>query len=1509
MIAGLVLAVLLVFGLYGGTARAQDGKDPAQWTFLVYLDADNNLEGVGIDDFLEMASVGSTANVNIVVQFDRISGYDSGYDDWTDTRRGRVNTGDTPTTAWGTSIGEVNMADKQTLINFVVWGMQNYPASNYAVVLWNHGGGWRDEDEADASDSEKNPLLKAVCWDDTSGGDSLYTKEVREALESIGTTVAPPALVGFDACYMGMIELAYELRNTTDVMVGSEETEPGPGWPYNTILGDLTANPAMGPAALGTVIVQRYYQSYGNSQTQAATDLSQMDTLAGQVDTLAQTLRTSWNTDTAACVAAAGNVMTAIDSAVIAEAHGTGWPGSHGLAIYFPTSGISTSYTGSVVLFPGATRWEEFLADYQSGMGGSWVADARAISQVYGITDNVDLYDFCQNLVDLAPDDLMVTPDEPFVSAGDPGGPFVPASKTYTLTNTGSGSLNWSANWTETGWLDVSQTSGSLNPSQSVNVQVSILAAANSLPEGVYTDTVDFTNQTSGIPQARDVTLRVGQIDYFTEQFSNGDNDLDGLTIIFTPDGSASHYSACRQPVPIWTNPAGGTVLSLGDDGYAQVVLSGLAPFYGVNYGSFYVGSNGYLTFEEADTDYSESLSDHFATPRLSGLFDDLNPSAGGAVSWKEDAGGVVVTYDQVPEYNTTNDNSFQMAISSDGTVRVTWLNVDATDGLAGLSNGNGVPADFLESDLSAYAACGAWPPTAYDVEELLPIGTSKTLALDAVDDGLPNPPGALTYIIETLPAHGTLEDAGGGLITTPHTPLASYGNQVIYTPNPGYNGPDSFTFKANDGGTPPDGGDSNIATCDLQITDCQIVSIGDGEVAWAFPLYTYYHDSRTQVIYRAEEIGTACIINQLSLDVASLPGQALENWTIRMKHTPLTQYGACAFEQGDWQIVFQDDIVVGETGALTFVFDTPFAYNGTDNLMIDFSHNNDYWTSYGTCLSTDTASIRSVYGYSDSNHGDPLDWEGSTEPTAYCSVLIPNIELEICPTGPHPPVALNGQATTCQASPVTVTLVGSDDGLPDPPAALTYIIETLPAHGTLTDPGAGAILAPLTPLAAYGDEVIYTPQAGYSGPDVFTFKCNDGGTAPEGGDSNIAVIDLDVLSLPAMPNNPLPQNGAENVPPEAVLSWNNPLKTGPAKSDPAPGATSDTPAAAVDTVVTSFVGRAPSNVAIFQDNDPWGYASNQDVLTANGISWTIFGSADMGTANLATFDKVIIASVQPSGFYDALEAHSAWFEAYVNAGGILDMHLASMSTSPAGGRVYPGGYEIAISTSELYQLVSIVDATHPVVNTPHAIADEDLDNWNFSTHGYISGHPVGAHEILEDTINGQPCAMESMLGIGRIFVTTQTMEWSGASTPYLENTILHDVNGADVLYDVYLDRVSPPTILAAENLVTASYDPQGLGCGTFYWQVVAKNQCGQVPGPIWSFRTASPLPGDFEPDCDVDLADVHYLLAHWLEDGCTDTAGDETDWCFGADLNRDGSVNLHDAALQASYWLEDLTP
>jgi len=183
----------------------------AEWTIMVYLAGDNDLEYYAINDFLEMASVGSTNDVKIVVQFDRIPGYDSRYGDWTTTKRYLVTQGMIPDYSNALmDIGEANMADPQTLVDFVTWGKNSYPANNYCVILWDHGSGWKFPDTG---------VTKWICGD-YSNGDVMEIYELRNALNTITNNGNYPLdLIGFDACLMQMIEIGYEIADYAGYMI------------------------------------------------------------------------------------------------------------------------------------------------------------------------------------------------------------------------------------------------------------------------------------------------------------------------------------------------------------------------------------------------------------------------------------------------------------------------------------------------------------------------------------------------------------------------------------------------------------------------------------------------------------------------------------------------------------------------------------------------------------------------------------------------------------------------------------------------------------------------------------------------------------------------------------------------------------------------------------------------------------------------------------------------------------------------------------------------------------------------------------------------------------------------------------------------------------------------------------------------------------------------------------------------------------------------------------------
>jgi len=215
---------------------------------------------------------------------------------------------------------------------------------------------------------------------------------------------------------------------------------------------------------------------------------------------------------------------------------------------------------------------------------------------------------------------------------------------------------------------------------------------------------------------------------------------------------------------------------------------------------------------------------------------------------------------------------------------------------------------------------------------------------------------------------------------------------------------------------------------------------IGTGANSWGYPLYSRYHDTRTQVIYPASELGRACTLNSLALEVTTPPGQTLENWTIRMQHTSLAEYPVSGeWESAGWTIVYQGNEPQGTTGWRTFEFSTTFDYNGTNNLLVDFSFNNDFYSSEGLCQSTDVGAYRSITYASDSKDGDPLSWSG-TSPTPVRIQTVPNVVLgtsypDLLPVSLSPTVTtpfVNGvwTGTVTVQEAVTNLVLRADDGL-----------------------------------------------------------------------------------------------------------------------------------------------------------------------------------------------------------------------------------------------------------------------------------------------------------------------------------------------------------------------------------------------------------------------------------------------------------------------------------------------
>jgi len=397
-----------------------------RWLVMLFQGADDNvLEKDIYIDLNEAEMVGSSADVMIVAQIDRYSGGYSGDGNWTETRRFIVQK-DNDLDRLGSqqvgSLGELNMASGQALVDFATWAIATYPADRYALIMSDHGmgwpGGWTDATPSGSWD-QAVPLEAAV-------GDMIYLYELDDALGRIRaqTGIDKLDVIGLDACLMAQLEVFTAIAPHARYAVASEETEPALGWAYTGFLQALEDDPDMDGARLSRAIVESYIDDdllIGSSRereqmsrdiTLTAVDLGAVAGLNASLNHLAyvfqdasqqviaagRTYARSYtsvfgssvppsfvdlgsmlevikqNNTAPAVNDAINSVLAAINQAVVAEKHGLQQEGSTGIALYFPNSELyrspvtgAQSYTAVAQRFAAESLWDDFLAFHYTG--------------------------------------------------------------------------------------------------------------------------------------------------------------------------------------------------------------------------------------------------------------------------------------------------------------------------------------------------------------------------------------------------------------------------------------------------------------------------------------------------------------------------------------------------------------------------------------------------------------------------------------------------------------------------------------------------------------------------------------------------------------------------------------------------------------------------------------------------------------------------------------------------------------------------------------------------------------------------------------------------------------------------------------------------------------------------------------------------------------------------------------------------------------------------------------
>ena len=245
------------------------GKEDS-WTLFVYM-CGSDLEsegGCASADIKEMISANESENVNIVIQT-------GGSNKWNkqnveSNRIGRYII-DNNNLKLIESHPDASMGDYKTLKSFLKWGIEKYPAENMGIIFWDHGGG----------------PIEGVCYNEKYDYDALSLSEIEMALESTSKKMTDKfEMISFDACLMSTMEVANMLSPYAEYMIASQQSEPGEGWEYKSVVNAITSNPSIKGDQFGKAIVDGFIKSvkenqYGDDEyaTLSVTDLDKVDSL------------------------------------------------------------------------------------------------------------------------------------------------------------------------------------------------------------------------------------------------------------------------------------------------------------------------------------------------------------------------------------------------------------------------------------------------------------------------------------------------------------------------------------------------------------------------------------------------------------------------------------------------------------------------------------------------------------------------------------------------------------------------------------------------------------------------------------------------------------------------------------------------------------------------------------------------------------------------------------------------------------------------------------------------------------------------------------------------------------------------------------------------------------------------------------------------------------------------------------------------------------------------------
>ncbi|MBK7862705.1 MAG: tandem-95 repeat protein [Archangiaceae bacterium] len=380
------------------------------------------------------------------------------------------------------------------------------------------------------------------------------------------------------------------------------------------------------------------------------------------------------------------------------------------------------------------------------------------------------------------------------------------------------------------------------------------------------------------------------------------------------------------------------------------------------------------------------------------------------------------------------------------------------------------------------------------------------SLTVTPVND-LPVPAGQAASVQEDTPKAITLtgSDVEGSPLTfavvnpPTHGSLSGSAPNLTYSPAPDYNGPDSFTFKVNDG---------TADSAGLATVTITVVAVNDAPTAIAQNTNTP-EDTAKAITLNGTDVEGSALTYQI---VAQPPFGTLSGTPPNLTYTPNLNFngtdsfqftvndGALTSAPAQVNVLVQpvNDAPLAQGQAVGTPQDTAVSVTlvGTDVDNNPLTYVIVAQPMHGT-LSAGTSATRTYTPTPGYQGGDSFTFkvnDGTVDSNvATVTVSVSSVN--------HAPTASAQGVTTPEDQSVAITLTGADsDGDP-----LNYTVTVPPLHGSLTGSGSART---------------YTPTLNYNGPDSFTFRVNDGQV-----DSPPAVV-----SITVSPVNDAPTAAGQNV-------------------------------------------------------------------------------------------------------------------------------------------------------------------------------------------------------------------------------------------------------------------------------------------------------------------------------------------------------------------------------------------